>query len=493
VSTLAPLRLAPFRNLAAGRVISMLGNAMAPIALAFAVLDLTGSARDLGLVVGARSLTNVVFLLFGGVVADRFPRQRVMVVSSVLAAVTQAAVAALVLTGSATIGLLIGLAALNGLVSAFAFPAAAALMGQTVPDEIRKQANALSRLGIGAAMIVGAAAAGLLVAEFNAGWVIAIDAFTFSVAALFFALVRVPPVRDTSEPRASTIHELRVGWAEFVSRTWLWVVVLGFMFFNAAEVGAISVLGPVMADAEFGRRGWGFVLAAQTAGLVAGALIAMRIRVRRLLFVGVLCTFVGALLPAAMAIIPVVWVLVAVAFATGVAIEQFGIAWETSMQEHVPQDRLVHRDPDRSGRGRPGGRGLRIRRHPARGGGHHRAGRRGHAAQPRRTDIGAPAHEDPRRHAGASSRSASAARRHWAGRHRAGRHIVVTTGPPAGIVSSPSRWNPSRAYRSRLTGLLDSRKQGMCSASIRARLSTRSRVPMPSPRRAGWLPHNDKE
>jgi len=210
-----------------------------------------------------------------------------------------------------------------------------------VPDEIRKQANALSRLGIGAAMIVGAAAAGLLVAEFNAGWVIAIDAFTFSVAALFFALVRVPPVRDTSEPRASTIHELRVGWAEFVSRTWLWVVVLGFMFFNAAEVGAISVLGPVMADAEFGRRGWGFVLAAQTAGLVAGALIAMRIRVRRLLFVGVLCTFVGALLPAAMAIIPVVWVLVAVAFATGVAIEQFGIAWETSMQEHVPQDKLA--------------------------------------------------------------------------------------------------------------------------------------------------------
>ncbi len=341
MSTLAPLRLVPFRNLAAGRVITMVGNAMAPIALAFAVLDLTGSARDLGLVVGARSLTNVVFLLFGGVAADRFPRQLVMVVSSLLAALTQAAVAALVLTGSATIGLLIGLAALNGLVSAFAFPAAAALMGQTVPDEIRKQANALSRLGIGAAMIVGAAAAGLLVAEFNAGWVIAIDAFTFSVAALFFALVRVPAVRDTSEQRASTIHELRVGWTEFVSRTWLWVVVLGFMFVNAAEVGAMNVLGPVVADAEFGRRGWGFVLAAETAGLVAGALIAMRIRVRRLLFFGVVCTFVGTLLLVALAVMPTVWVLVAVGFATGVGIEQFGIAWETTMQEHVPQDRLA--------------------------------------------------------------------------------------------------------------------------------------------------------
>ena len=76
----------------------MLGNAIAPIALAFAVLDLTGSAADLGLVVGARSLINVLFLLFGGVVADRLPRHLVMVGSCALAALTQAAVAALVLT-----------------------------------------------------------------------------------------------------------------------------------------------------------------------------------------------------------------------------------------------------------------------------------------------------------------------------------------------------------------------------------------------------------
>jgi MFS family permease len=341
VSTLAPLRLAPFRNLVAGRVITMLGNAMAPVALAFAVLDLTGSARDLGLVVGARSLTNVIFLLFGGVVADRLPRQHVMVASSLLAAITQGLVAALVVTGSATIGLLIGLAALNGLVSAFAFPAAAALMGQAVSDDIRKQANALSRLGIGAAMIVGAAASGVLVAAIDPGWVIAIDASTFAIAALFFALVRVPAVRDTNEPTASTLHELRVGWTEFVSRTWLWVVVLGFMFVNAAEVGALHVLGPVVADAEFGRQGWGFVLAAETAGLVAGALIAMRIRVKRLLYLGTACTAVGALLLGALAVIPVVLVLVPVAFVTGVAIEQFGIAWETSMQEHVPPDKLA--------------------------------------------------------------------------------------------------------------------------------------------------------
>ena len=110
----------------------MLGNAMAPIALAFAVLDLTGSARDLGLVVGARSLTNVVLLLFGGVVADRLPRQLVLVASSVLAMVTQAAWRRWC-SPDRPPGLLMALAAVNGAVSAFAFPAAAALVAQTVP------------------------------------------------------------------------------------------------------------------------------------------------------------------------------------------------------------------------------------------------------------------------------------------------------------------------------------------------------------------------
>jgi len=341
VNALAPLRHAAYRNLTAGRVISMLGNAMAPIALAFAVLDLTGSARDLGLVVGARSLTNVVFLLFGGVVADRFPRQLVMVVSAVLAAATQAGVAVVVLTGSATIGLLMVLAAVNGLVSSFAFPAAAAIIAQTVPEDIRKQANALSRLGLNAAMILGASLGGMLVAAVNAGWVIAIDAATFALGAICFALVRVPAVRESGARRESTLHELRVGWTEFVSRTWLWVVVLGFCFLNAAETGGMGVLGPVVADAEFGRRAWGLILAAQTTGMVVGAIVAMRIHVRRLLLFGVVSMAGGALLLIAMAISPHVLVLVPAAFVVGFGIEQFGIAWETSMQEHVPADKLA--------------------------------------------------------------------------------------------------------------------------------------------------------
>lgn len=339
--TLAPLRFSAFRYLALGRLVSMFGGAMAPIALAFAVLDLTGSVRDLGLVVGARSVVNVVFMLFGGVVADRLPRQLVLVVACVLSFATQGAAAALVLTGAATIPLLMALGAVNGLTAAFAFPAVSAIIAQTVPAELRKQANAINRLGANAAMIIGAALGGLFVAYAGPGWGLAIDALSFALAGGLFALVRVPSYRDAGAPATSPLHDLRVGWSEFTSHTWLWVVVLGFCFFNMAEVAAISVLGPTLADETFGRQSWGFVLAAETAGMVAGAFVAMRLRVRRLLLVGTVACAVPMGLLVALGLGAPVALLVTVSFLGGIGIEQFGIAWETSMQEHVPADKLA--------------------------------------------------------------------------------------------------------------------------------------------------------
>lgn len=340
-SSFAPLRYPAFRFLATGRLVTMAGNAIAPIALAFAVLDLTGSARDLGLVVGARSLTNVIFILFGGVVADRLPRQRVMVVSSILAALSQTAVAALVLTHTATVGLLMGLGAVNGVVSAFAFPAAAALIAQTIPPELRKSANALNRLGINAAMIIGASVGGILVAAVGSGWGLAVDAATFVIAGLLFSLVKVSDHRVATSPRASTVRDLREGWTAFVGNTWVWVVVLGFCFFNLADVGARSVLGPVIADETFGRSAWGLILASQTAGMIVGVLIAMRLKVRRLLLLGVVCCAADALLLLSLAVAPHVAVLIPMGFLAGVAIEQFGIAWEVSIQEHIPADKMA--------------------------------------------------------------------------------------------------------------------------------------------------------
>ncbi|MEE6258272.1 MFS transporter [Plantactinospora sonchi] len=338
---LAPLRHRPFRYLAVGRAATMLGNAVAPIALGFAVLDLPGSVRDLGLVVGARSLTNVLFLLFGGVLADRLPRHALMVVSCASAAATQAAVAALVLTDTATIPLLVALSAVNGLLSALAWPAASALMPQTVPAELLQSANAINRLGINAAMIGGASLGGLLVAGAGPGWGLLVDAMTFAVAGLAFSRVRVARVADPGAARSHPFRDLRDGWTEFVARSWVWVVVLGFLLINFAYASSVNVLGPAVADEAIGRSAWGLVLAAQTVGMVAGALVALRLRVRRFLLVGVLCMFADVLLLGVLAWTPSVLLLVGTAFVAGAAVEQFSVAWETSMQRHIPADRLA--------------------------------------------------------------------------------------------------------------------------------------------------------
>ncbi|MEU5903536.1 MFS transporter [Micromonospora sp. NPDC047467] len=337
---LAPLRYGAFRYLAAGRMVNMLGNGVAPIALAFAVLDLTGSVRDLGLVVGARSLATVLFVLFGGVVADRLPRRLVLVGSNVLGTLTQAAVAALVLTGTATVPLILALGVANGMVSALAQPASAAATPQTVPSELIQQANAIIRLGINASMIGGAALGGLLVATVGPGWGLAVDALTFAIAAAAFAGLRIaaPPVTST---RRSVVADLREGWTEFTGRTWVWVVVLGFMLLNAALAGGVNVLGPAVADETIGRSAWGVVLAAEAAGMVVGGLIALRIRVRRLLLLGVACMFAESFLLLGLALAPTMIVLVAASATVGIAVEQYAVAWDTSIAQHIPADRLA--------------------------------------------------------------------------------------------------------------------------------------------------------
>jgi MFS family permease len=360
MSALAPLRYAQFRLLIAGRTVNALGNSFAGLALAFAVLDLTGSTSDLGLVVGVRTLVNVIFLLFGGVLADRMPKQFLMVGSSFAAFLSQAAIAALVLTGSATIPLILVLSAVNGMVGALALPASSSILPQTVPAEIRQQANAINRLTLNSAVILGAPLAGVVVAATNPGWGIAIDAITFLLAGLIFMALRTPePAAKPAEPegtigdektpgeaavepsRPNVFADLRTGWTEFRSRTWLWVVVAAFAVINACWSGGIAVLGPAVADDTFGRRGWGFVLAAQTAGMIVGGLIAMRLRLRRLLLVGVVSTFGMALPLLLLGLYPQVLVLMLGALVAGALLEQFGVAWETTMQEHVPADKLA--------------------------------------------------------------------------------------------------------------------------------------------------------
>jgi MFS family permease len=333
-----PLGRREFRLLFLGRTISFVGNAFANVALAFAVLDLTGSKADLGFVLAARSIPQVLFLLVGGIWADRLPRNRVMVISNVASGISQAAIALLLLSGHAQIWQLMALAAANGLSSAFFFPAAVGIVPQTVPQRMLQSANSLLSLGSNASWIAGAALGGLVVAATNPGVGIAVDAASFFLAALFLAMIRLPA--SLRMEASNFLAELAVGWREFISRAWLWTIVLQFGFVNAIQLGTEGVLGPAIAkDHLGGAAAWGLILTAESIGLVLGGLILLRLRPRRLLLaatLGYLLTvpfLLGLAGPA-----PLV-ALVALAALAGVGTETFGILWETTFQQEIPEEK----------------------------------------------------------------------------------------------------------------------------------------------------------
>jgi MFS family permease len=315
------------------------GSAFANVALAFAVLELTGSKADLGYVLAARSVPQVVFLLVGGIWADRLPRNRVMLGSNVVSGLSQAAIAALLLAGHAQISHLIALAALNGASSAFFYPASAGIVPQTVPGRMLQSANALLRVGMNASVIGGAALGGLIVAATSPGVGIAVDAGSFFLAALFTALMRIPT--SLRMEGSNFVAELADGWREFSSRPWLWAIVLQFGFVNAVELGTEFVLGPAIAKDHFGgAAAWGLILTAQSLGLVAGGVALLRLRPRRILLAATLGFLLTVPFLLALAVpIPLAGVVVAAGLA-GIGLEVFQVLWETAMQQEIPQEKL---------------------------------------------------------------------------------------------------------------------------------------------------------
>jgi MFS family permease len=336
---LGPLAEREFRLLFGARTISFVGGAFANVALAFAVLELTGSKADLGYVLAARTVPMVVFLLVGGIWADRLPRHYVMVASNLLSGASQAAIAALLFFGHAQIWQLAALAAVNGASSAFFFPASTGIIPQTVPEALLQEANAVLRLGRNSSVIFGSALAGLVIAATSPATGIAVDAASFLVAAWLTARMRVPS--SLRMESSNFFADLALGWREFSSRAWLWSMVLQFSVVNAVEQGSQSVLGPAVARGHYhGAAGWGLITAAETVGLLVGGLMMLRARPQRMLLVATLGMVLTVPLLFGLAIpLPLVSVLV-LAFAAGLGIETFGVLWDTTMQQEIPQDRL---------------------------------------------------------------------------------------------------------------------------------------------------------
>ena len=335
------LRERRFRLLWIGQATSVIGDGLLPVALAFAVIDtLDRSATALGVVLAAHTLPLAVFVLVGGVWADRLPRQLVMLASDVVRGVVQAALAVLFLTGAAELWHLIALIAVYGTVEAFFQPAATGLVPDTVPASRLQQANAMLGLTRSGAFVIGPALAGFLIAVANPGFVFAVDAVTFAISALSLALLRVPR-RARDAERKSFFADLVAGWRELVARTWLWVVILWATTILFAVVAPFQTLGPIVAKESLGGApAWGMIAAAFGLGMVAGGITALRFKPSRPMLVCSIAFFLAVPGPALLALRAPTLAIAAAQAAAGVAIGFFIAVWQTTLQQHVPKESI---------------------------------------------------------------------------------------------------------------------------------------------------------
>ncbi len=328
------LRLREFRLLLVGKAVSVLGDRMVAVALAFAVLEVGGSASSVGLVLAAATAPLVATVLVGGVVADRLSRRVVMVVSDLLRVVTQGTMAALLIAGVAEVWMLAALAALTGVGTGFFSPASTALLPEVVPPEQLQPANGLRSTAVSAGEIIGPLLAGVLVAAAGAGAAIAVDAATFAVSAACLAAMRMPA--RAAAPRSSFLADLRGGWTAFRSRRWVWTFVVYFALGNMMWA-AWSALGPIVADRELGGAGaWGAALSATGAGAIVGSTLAVRVDPSRPLVLVALMEGLFALPLAFLASGAELALLACGAFLSGVGMMVGMSVWESTLQRQVP-------------------------------------------------------------------------------------------------------------------------------------------------------------
>ncbi|MFP1601558.1 MFS transporter [Microbacterium sp. 2216-1] len=337
---LAALTDRNFRWFFLARAITLVTGSMSSIALAFAVLQIDNDPVSLSLVLAAFTVANIVFVLFGGVIADRLPRAVVIQVCYVIDILSIGTVAYLLFTETATIPVVIALAAVNGASTAFVLPAMQGIIPQLTTPETLQQANAMLSFVRSAVTIGGPVIAGILVTTVGPAWAMVVQVIGWLVAIPILALVKLPP--PVGDGSFSLFADLRIGWTEFWSRSWLVAVVFAFMIMNAIHVGAWGVVGPYIAknDDRLGIAGWGWVVSAEGAGVLLMTLVLMWVPLKRPLRMGMIGISLFALPLTALGLHPAVVLVAIAAFLAGAGAEVFSTGWSVAMMENVPTDKL---------------------------------------------------------------------------------------------------------------------------------------------------------
>jgi MFS family permease len=333
-----------YRYLFLARFVSNIGNGMSPIALAFGVLSLPGGdATDLSYVTTSRMIPVVVFLLVGGVVADRFGRAQLVGGTDVIGALVVGASGLLFIFHQASVLLLCISGAIFGALNALWYPAFSGLMPEVVESEKLQAANSVLGFGANIGFTIGTSAAGLIVSGVGPGWAIVTDGASFLVAGLLVWQLRRPVEvhSEASSHRESMFAQMKGGWREFSSRRWLILIVATFSLTNMCYEGFFGVLAPLQMKEEFGgARDMGLMMSAFGIGSIVGVVTSMKLRPHRPLVLamgGLAVLGMWMLLLAGRA--PLALVILA-AFASGVALDIFYVLWMTTFQREVPQEML---------------------------------------------------------------------------------------------------------------------------------------------------------
>ncbi len=325
----------------AARLISSFGNGMSPIALAFGILHLRGgSTSELGWVLGSATIAMMVMAPFGGVIADKFGRVRVVGICDIWGSLGLFVQAGFFATGHVPIWVFLFANINFGLSWGVFWPASSGVLPAICRDEALQKANSLQNFISNGSMIAGAAVGGYIVSAWGATTGLFIDAATFTTAGiLVFSFGHV--VAKRAEDESSMLDDLLHGWRVFLSYRWIVLVVAGTSFLMMAWAMGENILGPLIAINHFhGAKSWALVLTAESVGYLVGSLIGLRLNFTYPMrwmaaLMSVLALYLFTLAH------PHSLLLIALsAFVWGIALDIISSVWMTALAREVPREAL---------------------------------------------------------------------------------------------------------------------------------------------------------